>query len=246
LREKPPLSKGVSEIVGGSSLIRRAGAKPNQAAVRLGAYYRWLMTTALWPAERQTTRILDLGCHSGFWLHQQTAGCRPRVGCDLEPVALYPDVQYVKCDARKLPFATGSFDLCTAWDVLEHVPDDQTMLRELSRVLRPGGRAKISVPHKYIAAFPPFLTPWLHRRWQHSVRTGYTPSEIQSLAGGNGFSECREALAAPTATRSKTRRQAAPTPHAKPPGTSKVHTAAQRSFPTPIPIAASPASLCRV
>lgn len=171
-------------------MIRRSGTKPNQAAVRLGSYYRWVLTTALWPAEPAPTRILDLGCHSGFWLHQQTAGCGARVGCDLEPVALYPDIQYVKCDARKLPFATGSFDLCTAWDVLEHVPDDQAMLRELSRVLRPGGRARISVPHKHIAAFPPFLTPWLHRRWQHSVRTGYTPSEIQSLADGNGFSEC--------------------------------------------------------
>jgi ubiquinone/menaquinone biosynthesis C-methylase UbiE len=171
-------------------LTRPAGAKGNQAAVRLGSYYRWVLTTVLWPAEPVPTRTLDLGCHNGFWLHQQTGEDGTRVGCDLEPIALYPNIRYVKCDARKLPFATGSFDLCTAWDVLEHVPNDQTMLRELSRVLRPGGRARISVPHKHIAAFPPFLTPWLHRRWQHSVRTGYTPSEIQSLTDGNGFAEC--------------------------------------------------------
>ena len=179
-------------------MLRHAGAKPNRAAVRLGSYYRWVLTTVLWPAEPAPTRTLDLGCHSGFWLHQQTGGCGTRVGCDLEPVALYPDIQYIRCDARKLPFATGSFDLRTAWDVLEHVPDDQAMLRELSRVLRPGGRAMLSVPHKHIAAFPPFLTPWLHRRWQHSVRTGYTPNEIECLVGGNGFSECRViALKAP-------------------------------------------------
>jgi SAM-dependent methyltransferase len=166
--------------------------------VRLGSYYRWVLTTAFWPDECQTTRILDLGCHNGFWLHQQPRGCRARVGCDLEPVALYSDIQYVKCDARRLPFAAGSFDLCTAWDVLEHVPDDQAMLGELSRVLRRGGHAKLSVPHKHIAVFPPFLTPWLHRRWQHSLRTGYTASEIQYLASANGFGECRvTALRAP-------------------------------------------------
>lgn len=171
-------------------MIGRAHTRRNQASVRLGSYYRWVVTTALWPAERAPARILDLGCHSGFWLHQQPGPDGARVGCDLEPVALYPRIQYVKCDGCKLPFATGSFDLCTAWDVLEHVPDDQAMLRELSRVLRPGGCARLSVPHKHIAAFPPFLTPWLHRRWQHSVRTGYTPTEIQSLAEGNGFAEC--------------------------------------------------------
>jgi SAM-dependent methyltransferase len=131
-----------------------------------------------------------VGCHSGFWLHQQTGGCDARVGCDLEPVALYPDIQYAKCDARKLPFAADSFDLCTAWDVLEHVPDDQAMVQELSRVLRPGGRARLSVPHKQIAIFPPFLMPWFHRRWQHTVRTGYTPRELESLAGAGGFGEC--------------------------------------------------------
>jgi SAM-dependent methyltransferase len=172
-------------------LIRRAGTRRPQADLRLGSYYRWVLTTALWPAEQTAGRILDLGCHSGFWLHQQPGQDGARVGCDLEPVALYPHIQYVKCDGRKLPFATASFDLCTAWDVLEHVPDDQAMLRELSRVLRPGSCARLSVPHKHIAAFPPFLTPWLHRRWQHSVRTGYTPSEIQSLARANGFAECR-------------------------------------------------------
>jgi SAM-dependent methyltransferase len=131
-----------------------------------------------------------VGCHNGFWLHQQAPECGARVGCDLAPVALYPDIHYVKCDGRSLPFASGAFELCTAWDVLEHVSDDRALLGELSRVLCPGGRVRLSVPHKQIAVFPPLAMPWLHRRWQHSIRTGYMPSEIRSLAEASGFTGC--------------------------------------------------------
>ncbi len=107
--------------------------KHRQGGTRLGSYYRWVLTAALWPATSTATRILDVGCHDGFWLHQQTE-CDAKVGCDLEPAALYADIQYLACNALELPFATGSFDLCTAWDVLEHVQEDQAMLSELSRV----------------------------------------------------------------------------------------------------------------
>jgi len=171
-------------------LARRANVKHRQAGTRLGSFYRWVLTAAVWPTATSATRILDIGCHDGFWLHQQT-GLNAKVGCDLEPVALYADIQYVRCDAGKLPFATGSFDLCTAWDVVEHVQDDQAMLSELCRVLRPGGRVRLSVPHKRITIFPAFLMPWVNRRWQHSIRSGYTPSEIESLAKAADFAECR-------------------------------------------------------
>jgi len=161
-----------------------------RARVRLGTHYRWVLTSALWPSNGTAPRTLDVGCHDGFWLHQQAPGCSAGVGCDLAPVALYPDVYYVKCDARSLPFADGTFELCTAWDVLEHVSDDRALLGELSRVLQPGGCVRLSVPHKHIAVFPSLVMPQLHRRWQHSVRTGYTPGEIRSLAEAGGFAGC--------------------------------------------------------
>jgi hypothetical protein len=65
------------------------------------------------------------------------------------------------------------------------------MLRELCRVLQPRGRVRLSVPHKEVAVFPTFLMPWVRRRWDHTVRTGYTPSEIESLARAAGFAGCR-------------------------------------------------------
>ena len=189
---------GLRAIPGATSGAEPAAASGPPPRVRLGTHYRWVLTSTLWPANGTSPRTLDVGCHNGFWLHQQAPGCAARVGCDLAPVALYPDVHYVKCDARRLPFAGSSFELCTAWDVLEHVSDDQALLGELSRVLQPGGRVRLSVPHKHIAIFPRLVMPWLHRRWQHLVRTGYTPSEIRSLAAASGFGKCTViALGAP-------------------------------------------------
>lgn len=53
----------------------------------------------------------------------------------------------VRCeDVQQLSFAAGSFDLCTSTEVFEHVPDDRAGLRELHRVLRPGGRLLLTVP----------------------------------------------------------------------------------------------------
>ncbi len=45
-----------------------------------------------------------------------------------------------------LPFADGQFDLICAFDVIEHIDDDQSAFRELSRVLKPGGCLVLSVP----------------------------------------------------------------------------------------------------
>ena len=53
----------------------------------------------------------------------------------------------IRCeDVQRLSYADGSFDLCTSTEVFEHVPDDRAGLRELHRVLRPGGHLLFTVP----------------------------------------------------------------------------------------------------
>ncbi|MER6943529.1 class I SAM-dependent methyltransferase [Nonomuraea sp. NPDC000554] len=55
----------------------------------------------------------------------------------------------LKCllaDARDLPVAPGSFDLVTAFDVLEHIDEDYLVTEQIAKALRPGGRALIAVP----------------------------------------------------------------------------------------------------
>lgn len=48
--------------------------------------------------------------------------------------------------AGPLPFADGAFQVVCAFEVLEHIPDDETVLRELARVIKPGGALYFSVP----------------------------------------------------------------------------------------------------
>lgn len=76
------------------------------------------------------------------------------------------DGAYAVADAVELPFASGAFDVATANDVFEHFPEPLRALREIARVLRPGGYLLFN--------FPPFRSPLgshlydvLHLPWCH-------------------------------------------------------------------------------
>jgi SAM-dependent methyltransferase len=67
---------------------------------------------------------------------------------------------------ERLPFADASFDLAIAWDVVEHVQDPELLLAELARVLRPGGRALLTVINRFAFRDPHYHMPllnWLPR-----------------------------------------------------------------------------------
>ena len=94
--------------------------------------------------------ILDFGCGTGAMLgHLRQFGEVQGVDADEHAVRLCRArgegaVQLLA--SRRLPFGDDSFDLLTALDVLEHVEDDRGALREIVRVLRPGGLLLATVP----------------------------------------------------------------------------------------------------
>lgn len=75
----------------------------------------------------------------------------------------------VHCDIQRLPFASNSFDLILCNHVLEHIPDDRQAMRELLRVLRPGGFALLLVPQDLSRAHtledPAINTPALREKF---------------------------------------------------------------------------------
>ncbi len=65
------------------------------------------------------------------------------------------EVPLVQADAAALPFPAGSFDLaCSAYGGVPFVDDSARVMREVARVLRPGGRWVFSVPHPVRWSFP--------------------------------------------------------------------------------------------
>tara|TARA_B100001245_G_scaffold94426_1_gene68475 strand:+ start:5892 stop:6632 length:741 start_codon:yes stop_codon:yes gene_type:complete len=108
--------------------------------------------------------VLDMGCGAGRHAFETVRrGCRI-VALDqsleelvdvrntfaamIEAGELHDEVQGqpVSADALKLPFADETFDRIICSEVLEHIPDDQTAIGELARVLRPGGSIAVTVP----------------------------------------------------------------------------------------------------
>jgi len=55
----------------------------------------------------------------------------------------------LQADAERLPFADGTFDVVYSWGVLHHSPDTPQAFREVHRVLKPGGTARIMIYSKY-------------------------------------------------------------------------------------------------
>jgi SAM-dependent methyltransferase len=100
---------------------------------------------------RARPRILDLGCGTGgasLVLHRYgDAVAFDRAG---GAYALAPDRPYahrvIGAADMPLPFAEGAFDAAVALDVIEHLDDDGAAVRELGRVVRPGGFLIVFVP----------------------------------------------------------------------------------------------------
>ena len=94
-------------------------------------------------ARAEPTSLLDVGCGEGV-LVQRWAQRMPQariVGIDLEEESIQagwaerrePNLEYRTMAAEDLPFATDEFDLATAIEVLEHVPDPEHTLAEMAR-----------------------------------------------------------------------------------------------------------------
>ncbi len=99
--------------------------------------------------------LLDVGCGEGVLTHRWAQRVDGRVvGIDLDDPLLHreweqrqaPNLEYLVMKAENLPFEDDAFDVATAIEVLEHVPDPEHTVAEMARVA--SGHLLVSVPRE--------------------------------------------------------------------------------------------------
>jgi SAM-dependent methyltransferase len=104
-------------------------------------------------------------------------------------------IQFQVRDLRELDrFADelGSFDQALCLEVIEHILDDDKLLRDLAQVMRSGGQLLLTTPYLHHA--PCFGEVISEREDGGHVRSGYTHGEIEELLAGAGFRVASEAF----------------------------------------------------
>ncbi len=149
--------------------------------------------------------LLDVGCGLGYFL--RSAASRPGwtvYGCEISRAAagfaagrlgLERVFQGRMEDAG---YPDGLFDLVTLWDVLEHIRDPRTMLAEIRRILKPGGRLFIQTPEAGAQLLKARL-----KRLRYGLRAGihyleardhlnlYAPRVLRRVLASAGFTDVR-------------------------------------------------------
>lgn len=140
-------------------------------------------------------RLLEVGCSMGNDTIQFARRGLQVTGVDLTERAIdlirarFAQAQlageFQVADAEQLPFDDASFDICYSFGVLHHTPDTEGAIRELSRVLRPGGKAFVMLYNRYSLNF---LAHWLtgypldgSREDPCPVEKAYSPSAARAM-----------------------------------------------------------------
>ncbi len=121
------------------------------------AFKKRVQTIFEWIEPTDDKLILDMPCGRGFYLNmiRYVSQCR-LVGAELDwdvilkaqaHVGHLPDIALHNCNIYALPYPDNTFDAVILSEILEHIDDDVAGLKEIYRVLKPGGVVAITVPN---------------------------------------------------------------------------------------------------
>ncbi|MDD5239281.1 MAG: class I SAM-dependent methyltransferase [Candidatus Nanoarchaeia archaeon] len=99
-------------------------------------------------------KVLSIGCGHGYEMSE--LGIRKFVGIDISKNAiesarlLFPGSRFFVGDiTKRTQFKDSEFDVCLMFETIEHLPDAKGALKEIYRILKPGGRVFIATPNRW-------------------------------------------------------------------------------------------------
>lgn len=133
-------------------------------------------------ALRPDVHILEIGSGTGTLLSKLTRQGYAVQGVERDPALIaesrrwFGELPIQRVEGTDLPFADRSFDIVMSFDVFEHISDSDAHLREVRRVLRPGGQYLLQTPNKWTNVV--FETI----RWRSFTRFRQDHCSLHSLA----------------------------------------------------------------
>lgn len=135
-------------------------------------------------------RCLDVGADNGVisYLLRERGGHWSSVDLDAHTVASIRDLvgsEVFQIDGRGTPFPDHCFDVVVVVDLLEHVHTDREFVRDLHRVLKPGGTLIVNVPHIKRRSLLNWIRPriGLTDEKHGHVRPGYSRDDLTAVLG---------------------------------------------------------------
>lgn len=115
-------------------------------------------------------RVLDFGCGTGYGTALLAEQATTAIGVDLSPDAIACAKDHhqrhnldfrsiARIEDERLPFNDGEFDTVVSFQVIEHLTDTDAYLREIARVLKPGGIFVVATPDRATRLLPN-QRPW--------------------------------------------------------------------------------------
>jgi ubiquinone/menaquinone biosynthesis C-methylase UbiE len=150
-----------------------------------------------WLDVGEADALLDVGCSDGYFLSRFVRDTQPKAiaGLDLSPSrvklaqSLHANlpIRFVAGSAEELPFESDSFSRVIVNEVIEHVPDDERVLREVARVACKGALVYVTFPNALDAMLPIFRSYCrkVDRIEGHLRR--YHAADVEALARSTGF-----------------------------------------------------------
>ena len=132
---------------------------------------------------RRDLHLLDCGCGTGHNLATLLRPYGSAFGFDLTPGGLAharaAGLRLARADMAAIPFQSSRFDLATSFDVLQYVLDDAAVMKEIARVIKPGGGLVVT------AAALDLLRGGHAGTWPEVRR--YTTARMRSIVEGAGL-----------------------------------------------------------